>query len=107
MSVNVKNGTPFNGASLCDTCTNAHVVKGYRASDEVVACRATYPPYRVSFSVHECSSYVSKVVNTLYQMERIAWTLAPRGSKRQAGFVAPGEVNEGEPAIELVLNDEE
>jgi hypothetical protein len=39
-------------------------------------------------------------------MERIAWTLAPRGSTRQAGFVAPADLKEGDREIELVLNDE-
>jgi hypothetical protein len=32
--------------------------------------------------------------------------LAPRGPKRQAGFVAPGEEKEGDRDIELVLDDE-
>lgn len=39
-------------------------------------------------------------------MEDIAWTLTPRGPKRQAGFVAPGEVKEGDRENELVLDDE-
>ena len=30
MSVYVKNGTPLHGASLCDTCVNAHIERGYR-----------------------------------------------------------------------------
>jgi hypothetical protein len=39
-------------------------------------------------------------------MEEIAWTLTPRGPKRQAGFVAPGDMKENERDIELVLDDE-
>ena len=39
-------------------------------------------------------------------MEEIAWTLTPRGPKRPAGFVAPGEVKEGDRENELVLDDE-
>jgi len=35
MSVNVKNGTPMHGPSLCETCTRAHVAKGFRQSPSV------------------------------------------------------------------------
>jgi hypothetical protein len=49
---------------------------------------------------------VSKIANTLDEIERIAWTLAPRGSKRQAGIIAPGDRKEGDREIELVLDDE-
>jgi hypothetical protein len=106
MSVNVKNGTPTHGPSLCETCTRAHIVQGYRESESFVVCQSTYPEVRVTFAVRECSSYVNKIRNTLDEMERIAWTLAPRGSKRQAGFVAPGDREEGDREIELVLEDE-
>jgi hypothetical protein len=107
MSVHIKKGTPMHGPSLCETCTRAHRVQGYRESESFALCRATYPRlFRIAFAVRECSSYVNKVRSTLDEMERIAWTVAPRGSKRQAGFVAPGEVKEGEGEIELVLNDE-
>jgi hypothetical protein len=41
MSVNVKNGTPTHGPSLCDTCSRSLVVKGYRQSEHVVICQAT------------------------------------------------------------------
>jgi hypothetical protein len=108
MSVNVKNGTPMHGPSLCETCESAHIVKGYRESELLVVCRATYEPQRcVTFPVSECSSYVNKNRQTLYEMGKIAWTVAPRGPKRAAGFVAPGASIEDECEIELVLNDDE
>lgn len=107
MSVYIKKGTPMHGPSLCETCTRAHTVQGYRESESFALCQATYPQLiRITFAVRECSSYLNKVRNTLYEMERIAWTLAPRGSKRQAGFVAPGDRKDGDPEIELVLDDE-
>jgi hypothetical protein len=106
MSVCIKKGTPMHGPSLCETCTRSHIVQGYRESESFALCQATYPQLRVTFAVRECSSYVNKVRNTLYEMERIAWTLAPRGSKRQAGFVSPGEMKDNERDIELVLDDE-
>jgi hypothetical protein len=106
MSVHIKKGTPMHGPSLCETCTRARIVQGYRESETFVVCHATYPKVRVTFAVRECSSYVNKMHNTLNEMERIAWTLAPRGSKRQAGFVAPGDRKEADRKIELVLDDE-
>lgn len=105
MSVKVKNGTPVNGPSLCETCTRAHFVKGYRESEVSVVCQAIYPERRVTFAVSECSSYVNKIRNTLIEMERIAWTLAPRGPKRKAGFVAPHGPDGREREIQLVLDD--
>jgi len=105
MSVKVKNGTPVHGPSLCETCTRAHFVKGYRESEVLVVCQAIYPERRVTFAVSECSSYVNKIRNTLIEMERIAWTLAPRGPKRKAGFVAPHGPDGDEREIELVLDD--
>jgi hypothetical protein len=108
MGVNVKNGTPVHGPSLCETCDRAHIMKGYRESELVVVCRATYEPQRcVTFPVRECSSYVSKNAFTLYEMEKIAWTLAERGPKRAAGFVSPSASADDEREIELVLEDDE
>jgi hypothetical protein len=107
MSVYIKKGTPMHGPSLCETCTRAQIVQGYRESESFALCKATYAePIRITFAVRECSCYINKISNTLEEMERIAWTLAPRGSKRQAGFVAPADLKEGDREIELVLNDE-
>jgi hypothetical protein len=106
MSINIKNGTPTHGPSLCDTCFRSHIVRGYRQSEQVVVCQATYPEMRVHFPVRECSSYSDKGRQTLRQMEEVAWTLVPRGPKRQAGFVAPADLKEGDREIELVLDDE-
>jgi hypothetical protein len=107
MSVNVKNGTPMHGPSLCETCTRAHVAKGFRQSQVLVICGYTSPEHRVTFSVAECSSYVDKNRQTLYEMGKIAWTVAPRGPKRAAGFVAGGASTEDECEIELVLDEQD
>jgi hypothetical protein len=108
MSFNVKNGTPMHGPSLCETCDRAHIVRGYRESELLVVCRATYEPERlVPFPVRECSSYVNKNAFTLYDMEKIAWTIAPRGPKRAAGFVMPGGLTEDEREFEIVLKEDE
>ncbi len=106
MGLNIKNGTSTHGPSLCDTCFRSLVVQGYRESEKIVICQATWPDRQVFFPVRECSTYEDKGRQTLRQMEEIAWTLTPRGPKRQAGFVAPGDTSEGDREIELVLDDE-
>jgi hypothetical protein len=103
MGLTVKNGTPIYGPSLCETCTHAHIEKGYRASEELVFCTANYPVHRVPFAVRDCTSYIDKMRQNLHEMERIAWTLSPRGPKRQAGFSAPGGTP-GNEEIELILD---
>jgi hypothetical protein len=108
MSFNVKNGTRMHGPSLCETCTRAHIVQGYRESEILILCRATWDPQRsVPFAVIECSSYVAKNSFSLDDMEEIAWTIAPRGPKRAAGFVAPGGSTDDQCEFEIVLKEEE
>lgn len=105
MSVHIKKGTPMHGPSLCETCTRAQIVQGYRESDSFTLCHAPYDqPFRVTFAVRECSRYINQIGDTLGEMEKIAWTLTPRGSKRHAGFVSPGESKEEDSNIELVLD---
>jgi hypothetical protein len=36
MKIPAKNGLPFNGKSLCETCKWAHIVRGHRESEEFV-----------------------------------------------------------------------
>ena len=106
MSVHIKNGTPLHGESKCQTCSKAHIQRGFRETEEVVVCQATYPEHRVRFRVRECSSYNELERQTLKQMEDIAWVVEPRGSKRKAGFVHASEPRNIEDEIELILNKE-
>lgn len=104
MTLNVKNGTPMHGPSLCGTCTNAHIEKGYRASEKLVVCTAHEPAHPVQFSVRECTDYRDRTRQSLWEMEKIAWLLAPQGSKRKAGFTVTADVQKGDDEIELILN---
>jgi hypothetical protein len=106
MSVHIKNGTPLHGPSLCETCSHSHIVKGYRASEQLVICRAQEPVHQVEFAVHECTDYRDRTRQSLWEMERIAWVLAPQGPKGKAGFVPSSEGSKGEDEIELILNKE-
>jgi hypothetical protein len=105
MRANIRNGTPLHGKSLCETCLNAHIERGYRESEEMVHCQATYPDHRVLFRIRECSSYTEKKRQTLYQMEKVAWVLDTKGSTRKLGFVSPEEARKDLDPIELILSE--
>jgi hypothetical protein len=106
MSVYIKNGTPLHGPSLCDTCVHAHIVRGYRETEQMAVCTYVTPMVRMTFPVRECSSHIDKTREPLYEMKKVAWELQPRGSKRQAGFVASGsEGSETPDEIELILSN--
>ena len=105
MGVYVKNGTPLNGPALCDSCSYAHIRKGYRMGEELVVCRSTEPNTRLEFRVRECSGYNDKTRPSMYEMERIAYPIAPQRSKEMAGF-APSASRPDEEIVELVLEDD-
>jgi len=107
MNINVKNGTPLHGPSLCQSCSNAHIERGYSLSEEAVFCTANYPVHRVRFSVRECSGYLDKNRHDVEAMEKIAWVIEPRGGKRIAGFVRANETAKDEDEIELILRAEQ
>ena len=103
MGVHVKNGTPVYGPSLCDTCVNAHIERGYRESEDLVICQTTYPEHRVKFRVRQCSSYTERKRQSLKRMEQIAWTIMAKGTRRRTGFVRPGAADNGREEIELII----
>jgi hypothetical protein len=104
MDVRIKNGTPLHGPSLCETCSRAHIARGFGEGEVLVICQATSPEHRVRYRVRECSNYVELQRETLYEMKQIAWILMPREGKRKAGFV-PARDEEAESELELILNE--
>ncbi|HXW55200.1 MAG TPA: hypothetical protein VEJ67_05585 [Candidatus Cybelea sp.] len=106
MEIRVKNGTPIHGPSLCDTCSRAHIERGYSASEKVVICRAVDPAHEIKFPVRDCTDYIDRTRQTLWQMEQMAWVLTPRGPKRKAGFSPPAKRQEREEHIELIFDSE-
>lgn len=105
MTVHVKNGTPLFGPSLCETCSHAHIEKGYRESEHLIFCTATYFEHRVPFAVRQCSGYREIKRQTLKQMEDIACILPSSGNKRTAGFAPPGKASsDEEEGVTLVLD---
>jgi hypothetical protein len=106
MGVYIRNGTPVDGPPLCETCWYGQVTRGYRQREEIVACHAADPALYLTFSVRDCTGYLDKTRQTLYQMQKMAWNLAPRGSKRRAGFLRPGEDDQEELETELILDND-
>jgi hypothetical protein len=104
MGVNVKDGTPVYGPSLCESCSNGHIQKGYRISEEIVVCAAYSPVMRVPFRVRECTSFLDKNRECLYELKKIAWEILPNRSKRTTGFFRPPE-QDIEQDFELVLKN--
>lgn len=94
------------GPSLCESCTNAHIRLGYRASEKVVVCFANRPAERIDFPVRECNEYSDRTKQSLWDMEKIAWVLLPRGPKRKAGFTAPAKPEDGDETVELILEND-
>ncbi len=104
MSVHVRNGTPSHGPSLCDTCVYAHVKRGYRESDILVFCVATDPAHRVPFPVRDCTAHRDRTRPSLYEMEKVAFTITPREPKRP-GFAPESEPETVAGEIELRLDE--
>jgi hypothetical protein len=104
MGIYIKNGTPHNGPSLCDTCSMAFIARGYGETELVVVCQATDPDIRIRFRVHECTEYNDKTKPAYWQMEKIALVLDRVALKRDAGFVRLDESESRGEKIELVLD---
>ena len=107
MGVNVKNGTPLNGPSLCESCTYAHIVKGYGESETVVLCMRITPDLRVEFCVRECTNYADKTRESLYEMRRIAWSISNDGHKDAVGFTSTSAETESAESLEIVLRNKQ
>lgn len=88
-TIHVRNGTPAGNVSLCHTCRHAHIQKGYADSEEQVRCGYFYEQVRlVQFTVRDCTDYISKLVKTVYEMEKVAFILdaGEIAKRRTAGF---------------------
>jgi hypothetical protein len=88
-TIHVRNGTPAGNVSLCHTCRHAHIQRGYADSEEQVRCGYFYEQVRlVQFAVRSCTDYTSKLVKTVYEMEKVAFILDAKeiARRRYAGF---------------------
>ncbi len=88
----IKGGTPVGSASLCRTCSNAHIMSGYRESERLTMCDRVQPTIVVPFVIHECSGYYDKNRPSWRQMRELAIDVTPSplkpvGFKTGSGFV--------------------
>lgn len=104
MAIHIKGGTPLYGPSLCETCSKAHIEKGYRENEQTVFCTATYFEHRVPFLVRQCSGYREIKRQTLEQMEGIAWEIPATGRRETAGFHPGVRLTNCDEKIELILD---
>ena len=96
VTIKVKGGTPQGSDTLCRTCSRAHIIKGFRATEEEVFCRHFYIEREIRFPVSECSWYEDKRLASKTEMEEIAWFLTTRKPGRSVGFVSAAKFREME-----------
>ncbi len=84
--INIRNGTPVGSASVCETCTWAHIIRGFRESEMLVFCECVNPNILVPFKVSECSAHSDKNRPNWEQMEKLAIDVRPAASMKPAGF---------------------
>jgi len=100
----IKGGTPVGSASLCKTCTYAHIMTGYRESEMVTMCNEVHPNIVVPFLIYECTSYYDKNRPNWEQMEKLAITVTP-GPLKPVGFKVG--VGFHEAAVACIRDDED
>ena len=96
VTIKVKGGTPQGSDTLCRTCSRAHIIKGFRATEEEVFCRHFYIEREIRFPVSECSWYEDQRLASKTEMEEIAWFLTTRKPGRSVGFVSAAKLREME-----------
>jgi len=88
VQIRVIGGSPEGSDSLCKTCTRGHVIKGSRASEELVFCRFFYIEREIHFPVRECTFYEDRRLASQEDMEEIAWRLTTIKPTRHVGFAS-------------------
>ena len=85
----IKITRPSDGESLCRTCYWAHAQKGFRESEEAIFCMFG-PMRKVPFRVRDCTDYLSRILPTRAQMERIALIIPTEPARKKTGFSGMG-----------------
>ena len=96
----VKNGTPVGSQSQCAKCEHAHILRGFRESEELTYCDFASDLIPVPFKVRNCSNYSDKTRPTWDQMQDLAIEIRPVSFAKPAGFS-----KKSEPETEAVEED--
>lgn len=89
-AVYVKNGTPVGSQSVCSTCEYAQIMRGFRASEEVVYCTYANPTFLVPFPVRDCTNHADKNKPSWEDMQKLAIEVRPASSFKPVGFNRSG-----------------
>jgi hypothetical protein len=100
----IKGGTPVGSASLCKTCSYAHIMTGYRESELVTVCTDTNPNIVVPFLIYECTGYYDKNRPNYDQMQKLAINVTP-GPLKPVGFKVG--IGFQEAAVACISDDED
>jgi uncharacterized cysteine cluster protein YcgN (CxxCxxCC family) len=84
--INMKGATPNSWNSLCNSCSQAHIVTGFRESELVVICTHIYPSFVVPFKVQECTSYLDRNRPDYNTMTKLAIHVEPASTLKPVGF---------------------
>jgi len=112
ITLKIKNGTLIEGESLCRTCRNAHIQKGFRESEEAIFCE--WGKFRaVSFKVADCTDYSNRLVPYRWELEKMALLINLDPVRKRAGFsggagfsAARGEDNDEDEEADSVSSME-
>ena len=97
--IKMKGGTPYEWASLCDSCSWAHIVTGFRESELMVICTEVNPNVSLSFRVKECSGYLDRNKPSYDAMTKLAIKIESSSTlKPVAGFRTAAAVVDDEDA---------
>jgi hypothetical protein len=94
VTIKVRGGTPEGSGTLCQTCSDGHLIKGFRVTEEEVFCRYFYLEREIHFPVSECTFYEDRRLASKKEMEDIAWILRTDMPWRRVGFISPEQLRE-------------
>jgi hypothetical protein len=89
------------------TCEFAHVMRGFRESEELVYCCFATPMFLVPFSVRDCNDHSDRNRPTWEQMEKLAIEVRPTKRSKEVGFAKKSgsdEEKEGEVVVDSAVS---
>src|SRR5690349_22738710 len=98
MRIKVYGGTArTDGASLCDSCRHARIIRGTSADEELVFCEASHGgSTRITFKVTSCTHHNDQGYLTYFELMQQAWIFRPGSRRKRPGFVRPSAFRDAE-----------
>ena len=87
----VRHGAPVGAMSLCATCSNSHIIEGFRESEVIALCTYIYDrPIAIQFRVKSCSNHHDKTRPSYRDMQKLAIPVTT-GTLKPVGFLVQRE----------------